>query len=139
MANWKIFLLLTAVLVVADILWIGVLMKSFYDREIGELARRASGSMAPRWGAALFVYLLIPAGIVVFVRPQLVESTTVAAAFGLGAFFGIVVYGVYDLTNLAVLEKWTLRLAAVDMAWGGLLCGFGSLFVRFVDRWTSSP
>jgi hypothetical protein len=35
-----------------------------------------------------------------------------------GALFGLVLYSVYDLTNLAVLEKWTARMALADMALG---------------------
>ena len=37
-----------------------------------------------------------------------------------GAFLGLVVYGVYDLTNLAILAGWTLRVALADLAWGSV-------------------
>jgi uncharacterized membrane protein len=35
--------------------------------------------------------------------------------------FGIVVYGVYETTNAAILSKWTLDLVVIDTLWGGIL------------------
>jgi uncharacterized membrane protein len=46
-------------------------------------------------------------------------------------------YGVYDLTNRAVLEKWSLRLTLADIVWGCVLCGMTSAIVQLVDRWMS--
>lgn len=34
---------------------------------------------------------------------------------------GLVVYGVYDFTNLALLAKWQLFTAVTDTLWGGAL------------------
>lgn len=34
---------------------------------------------------------------------------------------GLVVYGVYDFTNLALLSKWQLTTAVMDTLWGGAL------------------
>ena len=34
---------------------------------------------------------------------------------------GLVVYGVYDFTNLALLSKWQLFTAVTDTLWGGAL------------------
>ena len=43
-----------------DLLWLGVVIKGFYSRELGELAHRQGGALALRWGAALLVYLPFP-------------------------------------------------------------------------------
>jgi uncharacterized membrane protein len=39
----------------------------------------------------------------------------------LGAAVGLLAYGTYDLTNLAVIEGYTLRIALIDLAWGTFL------------------
>jgi uncharacterized membrane protein len=49
--------------------------------------------------------------------------------------YALVVYGVYDLTNLAVLDQWTLRVTLADMAWGATLCGIVSALMLFVMNW----
>lgn len=133
MPSWKLFLLLLPIFLAADLFWLGVLMKGFYSAELGDLARRQDAALAPLWQAALLVYVLIPGGIVLFVRP-LVRGVTIGQSFAWGAVFGLVLYGVYDLTNLAILEKWSLRMTLADIAWGCVLCGTISTVMKFVDR-----
>ena len=135
MASWKLLLIVAPLVLLIDLIWLGVLMKGFYQAEIGELARRSGGALAPRWPAAILVYLLIPAGIVLFVRPAMGNQATLWQAFVWGALFGLVLYGVYDLTNRSILEKWPLRLTIVDIAWGCALCGMGATAMRLAERW----
>jgi uncharacterized membrane protein len=134
MSNWKLFAILLPIFLAIDLLWLGVVMKGFYSAELGDLGRRNGTALAPRWGAAVAVYLLIPAGIVLFVRPLVGANVALWQAFGWGAVYGLVLYGVYDLTNLAVLEKWTMRMTLADMTWGCILCGAISTVMRLVDR-----
>jgi uncharacterized membrane protein len=49
-----------------------------------------------------------------------------------------VLYGVYDLTNLAVLERWTIPMTLADIAWGCALCGKTAVVMRLVDGWLSA-
>jgi uncharacterized membrane protein len=134
MQGWKVFAVLLPIFLAIDLLWLGVVMKGFYSAELGELARRQGTALAPRWGAALLVYLLIPAGLVLFVRPALGGDVALGQVFAFGALYGLVLYGVYDLTNLAVLDKWTVRMTVADIAWGCVLCGTSSVIMRAIER-----
>lgn len=134
MLAWKLFGIVTVFVLAADLVWLGWVMKGFYDREIGELLRRSADALSPRWGAAILVYILIPAGIVLFVRPR-VGDAGAWEALGWGAAFGAILYGVYDLTNLAILEKWTLTVALADILWGSTLSAAATLTMRTVERW----
>lgn len=40
-----------------------------------------------------------------------------------GALLGLIGYGIYNTTNLATIEKWTVRLAVGDTLWGMILMG----------------
>ncbi len=135
MSAWKTYLCVLPIFLMLDLLWLGVIMKGFYDNELGELARRHGEAFAPRWGAAILVYLLIPGGIVLFVRPILGAQSTILDALTWGAIFGLVVYGVYDLTNLAVLERWTILMTVADILWGAALCAATAAAMRLVDNW----
>lgn len=135
MHNMKIFAFVLPLFLVIDLFWLGLIMKGFYSEELGDLARRQEAALAPRWIPALLVYVLIPAGIVIFVRPLLGDNATIWQALGWGALYGLVVYGVYDLTNLAVIEKWTLRMTLTDIVWGSMICGMTSVAMRFFDTW----
>jgi uncharacterized membrane protein len=35
--------------------------------------------------------------------------------------FGIIIYGVYEMTNLAIFNKWSYLLSFIDILWGGIL------------------
>jgi uncharacterized membrane protein len=135
MASWKLFLVVLPLFLLLDFVWIGLIMKGFYNEELGDLARRHAGALAPRWGAAILVYVIIPVGIVLFVRPAMGAQAGLFTAFLWGAIFGLIAYGIYDLTNLAVLDKWSVRMTAMDMTWGGAICGVSALWMRAVERW----
>ena len=38
-----------------------------------------------------------------------------------GAFFGLIAYATYDLTNLATLRDWPVLVTVVDITWGTVL------------------
>lgn len=132
MGAWKAYLVLLPIMAVLDLVYLGIIMKGFYDQEIGELARREGAAMAPRIPAAFIVYLLIPAGIVLFVRPQLAAEDSLWRALIWGALYGLVLYGVYDFTNRAILEKWSLSLTLRDIAWGMTLCGISTALMHWL-------
>ncbi len=37
-----------------------------------------------------------------------------------GALLGLLCYGVYDSTNIALLNGWTLRISLLDVTWGAV-------------------
>lgn len=105
---------------VLDGLWLGFLMNAFYKRQLAPLARMSGGALTPIWPAAAVVYVLLAAAIPVLV---LSRARSPIDALTLGAFLGVVIYGVYDFTNYSTLKDWPLALVMVDVAWGGVLCG----------------
>lgn len=54
------------------------------------------------------------------VLPALATRSWRVAA-GKGALLGLVAYGTWDLTNLAVIRDFPALLAFLDLAWGTLL------------------
>jgi len=102
-----------------DYVWLGTVMKSFYIKELGSLARVGpTGSFAPNILAAVIVYIALGAAFVVFVAPH---ATTVGKAAGMGALLGLLTYAVYDFTNLSIINGYSLKMALVDVAWGTIL------------------
>jgi uncharacterized membrane protein len=69
--------------------------------------------------------------------PALTAASWRKAAL-LGALFGLVAYGTYDLSNLATLKGWSIEVTLVDMVWGSLLsagtCCCGYFWSRFFSR-----
>ena len=107
------YLATTAVFFALDFVWISLAMKHLYQAKLGPLLLEK-----PNFAVAAGFYLLYVVGIVVFaVMPALAQGNWVRALWT-GALFGLVAYGTYDLTNLATLKLWSLKLTVIDMAWG---------------------
>ena len=111
-AVWAYIGALLAFLVL-DGLWLGLLMSSTYKELLGSLMLAQ-----PKWGPAIVFYLLYVLGVVFFVvLPALARASARRAALA-GAFFGLVAYGTYDLTNWATLRGWSAQVSLMDWAWG---------------------
>lgn len=107
------YFVLAGILLILDLIWIGVVARDFYRQALGSLMAENVNMLA-----AFGFYVLYSIGLFVFVvQPALATGDWQKAAM-MGAFFGLVAYGTYDLTNLAVLKGFPLKMAVVDMAWG---------------------
>lgn len=104
------------VFVVVDLIWLTGIARGHYVEAMGPLLRTDVNLFA----AAAF-YLLYVAGIVYFaVFPGGQAADWQRAAVN-GAILGLVAYGTYDLTALAVVKGWPTGMSLVDMAWGTAL------------------
>jgi uncharacterized membrane protein len=131
----KLYALTVIVFLALDLTYLGYVMAGFYKSELGALARRSGDALSPVWWAALVVYVLIPLGIVLFALPRVDGDRWLPSALSWGFVYGVVLYGVYDFTNYATLERWPLKLTFADILWGGVLCSLVTGFASFVDRW----
>ena len=99
---------LVAILVL-DGLWLGLVSKDLYKREMGSLMAESF-----RVGPMVLFYALYPAALVYLVMAG--APTGWAEAIARGAVLGLAAYGAYDLTNLAIVRDWPLRISVIDMA-----------------------
>jgi uncharacterized membrane protein len=113
----KLYVLTIPVFFIIDILWLGVLARGFYRRNLGFIL-----NPDVNWAAAITFYLIYIAGIIFFaVRPALASDTLREAAL-LGGLFGFFTYATYDLTNMATIKGWPLKIVVIDILWGTCLC-----------------
>jgi uncharacterized membrane protein len=111
--KWLVFGVVLAVFLACDAVWLALVAKDFYQAQIGQLMLAQ-----PRWGAAALFYPIYAFGLVFFcVSPALARGTWITA-LTMGALFGLVAYGTYDLSNLATLKGWPAAMTVIDMLWG---------------------
>ena len=126
----KLYLLTIPVFFAIDLLWLGIVAKNFYQNNLAHLL-----SPAVNWPAALAFYFMYIAGIILFaVKPGL-DAGSLAKAAVWGALFGFFTYATYDLTNLATLRDWPLKVVFVDIAWGTVLCTLVASGSYLIGRW----
>ena len=112
----RVYLVAVVVFFAVDLVWLGVIAKNFYQKQIGFLL-----SPQVNWVAAISFYLLYIAGMIFFVIAPALSRGSWQTALLTGAFFGFITYATYDLTNLATLKDWPLLVTIVDLAWGTTL------------------
>ncbi len=109
----KLYLVALVAFLGIDLVWLTVVAQTFYQKQIGHL-------MAPKPNllAAGIFYLIFIAGLVAFVITPALEKKSLMHAVLMGAFFGLVTYATYDLTNLATLKNWPILVTVIDLLWG---------------------
>lgn len=123
----KLFLIALPVFFAIDMVWLVLVAKNFYQKQIGFLMRPDIN-----WLAAIIFYLLFITGLIVFViTPAMVKQSWVHALL-YGALFGLVTYATYDLTNLATLKDWPLLVTLIDLVWGSVLAASVSVITYWI-------
>jgi len=120
--------ILTFILFLAiDAVWLLLISKNLYSKEIGHLMAEKA-LLLP----ALIFYLLFVVGILVFAVIPGYEAKSIYKTLMLSALFGLMTYATYDLTNLATLRDWPLKITIIDIIWGtsvSTLTGLGGYYI----------
>jgi uncharacterized membrane protein len=119
------FLMLASAIVFIsiDFIYLNV-MKGYFDNQIKSI--QGSQPKMNFLGAAL-CYIFLIAGINYFIiKPR----KSVSEAF----LLGIVIYGVYETTNYALLKDWSILTVIIDTLWGGLLFAATTYIVNLLRR-----
>jgi uncharacterized membrane protein len=104
-------MLLSAIVMISlDFVYLSV-MKGYFMNQVKNV--QGSALKLNYFGAAL-CYVFLIAGINYFIiKPR----KSVSDAF----LLGLVIYGVYETTNYALLSNWSIITVIIDTLWGGLL------------------
>lgn len=129
----KLFGVALAAFVVLDAVWLGLVMRRFYRTQLSPIARMSGGALAPIWPVAALVYVLLAIGVVAFALPRAAGLASGGAMWG--ALLGVVIYGVYNLTNYSTLARWPSAMTIVDIAWGGVVCAAVAAAVTMANSW----
>ena len=124
----KHYLIALVVFTLIDLIWLMFISKKLYQSKIGHLMAEK-----PNLVAAAIFYLLFIAAMVFFVINPAVDRQSVRYALMAGAFFGLVTYATYDLTNLATLRDWPVSMTVIDLIWGTFITSTTSAITTWVS------
>ena len=111
----KTFFIALLIFIIIDVFWIYFVATPMYKQEVGAL-------MELKVPPALIFYVIFLLGLIFFViNPN--QNNTLINVFLIGAFFGLVTYGTYDLTVYASMNIFSLKLVIADILWGMFLSG----------------
>ena len=107
---YKNIIISSIILLILDGLYINVNMRA-YENQVALVQRVI---LQVNTFGAIMCYFLLIFGLNYFI---ISKNRSMTEAF----IFGIVIYGVFDTTNVALFKKWDPYLAMMDTLWGGTL------------------
>jgi uncharacterized membrane protein len=120
--------------IVLDVLWFMGFANKFNKEKIAPIARlKQDGSLQVNFFAALLVYILLATAFSVFLWPK-IKNLDLPESLGLSTLLGLIIYGVYDLTNISFLKHWPYGFAAVDIFWGALAFSLTALITKLIFK-----
>ena len=126
----KLYALTVPVFFAIDMVWLGVVARTFYRSRLASLLRTDVN-----WPAAFAFYFIYIAGILLFAVVPNLNHGSLGRCVLWGALFGFFTYATYDLTNLATVKDWPLSVTIVDILWGVVLCSAVSASSYGIGRW----
>lgn len=114
---WKYYLISLLSYLILDRFWFNFSLPS-YNKVIQNIQNQPM-QFRP---ISLIAYLLLALGMTLFV---LVPEKPVIY----GAVYGLIVYGIFNMTNLTLFKDWTLNISVIDTLWG--------IFVSFLTAFIS--
>jgi uncharacterized membrane protein len=109
----SIFLML-----ILDISWLSFFMGPRYTKMIPKIQ---GSTMVLKYKFAILAYILMIIGINIFVIPNINNNNILLDSLKFGFIYGIILFGVYDFTVASVLKNWDIKIALIDILWGGIL------------------
>ena len=86
-------------------------ISKYYSKQI-KLVQKSD--MIVKMSGVILCYLILTMGGYYF---SVFKKSSMRETF----FLGLFVYGVYELTNFALLENWSMLTVLIDTLWGGCL------------------
>ena len=121
--NLKTIIVSGLILLVVDALYLSII-----GQDYGNMIKRIQGKdMKINLLGAVLCYVVMTLGLNYFI---LSEKNKKVKDLCLKAFIlGLLVYGVYETTSYALLEKWDIKYVLIDTVWGGTLFALTTFFV----------
>jgi uncharacterized membrane protein len=132
-------IVIAVIVLVLDAVFL-TLTKDMFARQIMLVQGTAMKVNIP---SAAICYVLMVVGLYYFVLRHIIVPNATSAAASIQTmrlndgiktafFLGILVYGVYETTTLAILRNWSPMTALIDTTWGGTLFALSAyLFYKY--------
>ena len=103
-----------------DLIWFAVYsQKNVYGPQLSLITRNSKFKL--RISVAIFTWILLAVGLTTLLFSLKEQNRW--KIFLIGFSYGFVVYGVYNGTNYATIEKYKARTAIIDTLWGSFAGG----------------
>ena len=114
MNDIKILVIILVIFLVIDIPMITYINSTMYQIQFNRINNSPMNVNLRTYISAGICYLFLVFGIYYFAVKQNSVSN--------GAILGLVIYGIYNTTNLATINNYGIKESIIDTVWGTILC-----------------
>jgi uncharacterized membrane protein len=117
--NFLLFIIIFVYYILID----GTMIFLYTGKAFGNMIKtiQKGEPMKTRMLPGILCFFVLAFGYTYFILPKIRDDAIVIDSLKYGAVFGLVVYAVYDLTNLSTFGKYTTITAIIDIIWGAIL------------------
>jgi uncharacterized membrane protein len=117
--NFLLFIIIFVYYILID----GAMIFLYTGKVFGNMIKtiQKGEPMKTRMLPGILCFFVLAFGYTYFILPKIRDDTIVIDSLKYGAVFGLVVYAVYDLTNLSTFGKYATITAIIDIIWGAIL------------------
>jgi uncharacterized membrane protein len=123
MNQYIIIIIILVLLLVIDVPVITIINNSMYKDQFIRINKEPINQNFRMYSAAIICYILLTLAIYYFVVVPELHSSNFDIIIK-GMLLGLVIYGVYNTTNLATVNQFGIKEAIIDTMWGSILVGF---------------
>ena len=119
--SWNEIIISSIIILLLDSVYLNLFSKFFNN-----LINNIQGSKIKlRFLGALLCYIILIFGLNYFIiQPR----KSVLDAF----ILGFIIYGVYETTNYAIIDKWSIYAVFIDSIWGAILFSLTTYFTYMI-------
>lgn len=117
------FLLSAIIFVTLDSFYLG-LMKGYFENQVKSIQ---GSPLKINLLGAIICYIFLILGLNYFI---IKPNKSIQDAF----LFGLVIYAVFETTNLALFKNWSWITVIIDSLWGGILFALTTFLVKKINR-----
>ena len=121
-------IVIALLLILIDGIWIYFVAGPLFTDMVAEIQKQPV--QINRWGVFLS-YACLVIGIYYFGYLNTDKQNIWKSAIPAGVF-GLLAYGVFDATNLALFNDYSAETALVDTAWGGFVCYITTVLAAYL-------
>lgn len=123
MLNYSYLFSSAIILIIIDSIYLS-LLKGYFSKQVQAVQKTP---LQVNIFSMIICYLFIIIGLNYFII-QSKSDKTVFNAF----LLGIIIYGVYETTNLSIFTKWSWITVIIDTLWGGILFALTTWITKFI-------
>jgi len=114
----------------------GTMMYFFTGKLFGSMIQKIQNGkpMKTRIIPALLCFIVLAFGIVYFIVDKVRDNHIIEDSLRYGFILGFVIYAVFDLTNYAIFENYTLAVTIIDILWGSVLAFLVTVITKYVMK-----